>query len=81
MTRQSRHLRKRVAHGSSPVEEACGKIRYRSREAAEHMMAKIAATGNPDRPKTEQRAYECAACKWWHLTSSPEQWPGQEAAS
>lgn len=75
MTRQSRRLRKAVNHGSPPVSEPCGKRRFRSREIAERALAHIEAVGTTGRVKTEQRAYECDVCMFWHLTSSPVAWP------
>ena len=48
----------------------CAKFRYRDRVSA---LLALSETGRKDsrRPKDEKRAYECPACKGWHLTSVP----------
>jgi len=81
MTRQSRRLRKAVNHGQPAISESCGKRRFRSREAAEKALSRLTAIRDPGLARTEQRAYQCPDCVFWHLTSSPEAWPGQAEAS
>lgn len=48
---------------------ACQKIRYRDRIAAQLVLAKIRHDDKTSRGKTEQRAYKCPDCGCWHLTS------------
>jgi len=43
------------------------KLRYSSREAAENVLRRIAATGSPK--QGAQRAYPCDVCGGWHVTS------------
>lgn len=45
-----------------------GKVRYRDRGSAAHMLHKLAAQGER-RGKTLKRYYECPMCLGWHLTS------------
>ncbi len=49
----------------------CSKIRYRDKVSALIALART-GRGGERRPKDEKRAYECPACKGWHLTSGPE---------
>jgi hypothetical protein len=51
------------------VTRQCRKTRYRDRIAAKLALARIHHNDEPTRPKQEQRAYRCPACKGWHLTS------------
>jgi hypothetical protein len=44
-----------------------GKLRYRTRVSAFDALAEAQASGSPKRE--EARAYECADCGGWHLTS------------
>lgn len=45
-----------------------GKMRYRSKPEAIRALHLIQNSSRAD--KIPQRAYECEACKGWHLTSS-----------
>jgi hypothetical protein len=47
----------------------CQKTRYRDRIAALLALAKIKNVDKTTRPKQEARAYFCADCRAWHLTS------------
>jgi hypothetical protein len=47
----------------------CEKVRYRDRIAALLAMAKTQHQDKSHRAKVEARAYYCAGCKGWHLTS------------
>ena len=60
--------RKRAHVGNCPVS---GKVRFRDhREAVAvlHSAARARLSGYPTR-RAECRAYECSACRGWHLTS------------
>ncbi len=47
----------------------CHKTRYRDRIAALLALATVQSQDKSHRPKLEQRAYFCADCRSWHLTS------------
>jgi len=47
----------------------CHKTRYRDRIAALLVLAKIQNQDKTTRSKQEARAYFCADCRAWHLTS------------
>jgi len=48
-----------------PIEPSCRKTIYHSREEAEDMIRYI----RENRMVRELRAYQCAVCGLWHLTS------------
>lgn len=47
----------------------CRKVKYRDRIAALLAMATVQNQDKSHRSKVETRAYYCADCKGWHLTS------------
>lgn len=47
----------------------CTKVRYRDRIAALLALAKVRQQDKSHRAKIEARAYFCADCRAWHLTS------------
>lgn len=50
----------------------CGpsrKVRYRSMESAERVLAQILTGKSKRYGHVERRAYECPSCGGWHLTS------------
>lgn len=49
----------------------CQKVKYRDRIAALFAMATVQRKDKSHRSKVEARAYFCADCKGWHLTSKP----------
>ena len=63
----------------TPVCPASGKRRYRDRHQAQDALLavrrrrrKAAAACGPLSLRREQRAYRCAGCAGWHLTSWPQ---------
>jgi len=52
----------------SPITPLCKKEMYHSREDAEDMIRYI----QENRIVRELRAYKCATCGLWHLTSRPK---------
>jgi len=51
----------------------CRKVTYRDRIAALLALSKVQHHDKSYRTKVEARAYYCAGCKGWHLTSK-ERW-------
>ena len=49
----------------------CQKIRYRDRLAALLALARTQNTADAAGTRHERRAYQCPACRGWHLTSQP----------
>lgn len=47
----------------------CQKVKYRDRIAALLAMASVKRQDKSHRSKVEARAYFCAKCRGWHLTS------------
>lgn len=47
----------------------CQKVKYRDRIAALLAMATVRSQDKSHRTKVESRAYYCADCRAWHLTS------------
>lgn len=74
---QERLCREAIANGTLVRDEdgrkrLCGpsrKVRYRSMEAAERVLAAILTGKRKRYGHAERRAYECPSCGGWHLTS------------
>lgn len=56
-----------VAYRKPSGRTVCVKRRYQDEQQATDALAQIAAT--PDQRKKPIRAYACAACRGWHITS------------
>lgn len=53
----------------TPSMPKCQKVKYRDRIAALLAMASVKRQDKSHRSKVEARAYFCAKCRGWHLTS------------
>lgn len=70
MSRQQSRTRRNIARSSRAARpRRCGKRWFRDRISAELALAAIHHHGDDRSEKLPRRAYECPACKGWHLTS------------